>query len=268
MPVLVTAPESDLGDAVVRGLAALGGQVRAFGGPDTPVAVFRQLGVICATGSLLDEGHLETAMEQVHTVAHLGISPLAGSEQRLVEEAATVVSAALGAGVKRLISISVPGARSAADPLRRAGAQVEELLSAVPVPTTIVRASLVDSPELRAALSRTPLDRDTRGNIVAPVRATDLAELLVWLDEQRTAALPDAEILAADGPRDVALEAYLRSVGVTPLSTVSRVVERLRPSGDDDGGLLATSLSGPWTSGPEVPSAWERSGISPTPVGD
>jgi uncharacterized protein YbjT (DUF2867 family) len=272
MPVLVTAAGSDLGQAVVRKVAATGGEVRAFCGPDAPIAVLRQLGAICAAGSLLDEGHLETAMEQVHTVVHLATTPLVDVPSRIVEETATVVTAAVGANVRRLVTLSLPGARPASsDPLRRAAAEAEELVAAVPCPSTVVRVSLVDTADLRQALARTPLAGQTLANRVAPVRPDDVADLVGWLDERREPGTGDVhEVLAADGPEVVALSDYLRGVGLTPMSTpmslVGRAVERLRP--DRDGPLLAGVLAGPWTSGPELPSAWERARIAPvSPLG-
>lgn len=265
MPVLVTGPGSTLGLEVVRALAATGGEVRAFCDPDASVQQLRGLGVICAVGSLLDEGHLETAMEQVHTVVHLPVGPLASDPERVIEEAATVVAATVGAQVRRIVCLSVPGpSPDATDPLRRAAAEVELLLAETPCSTAVVRASLVDTPELRDALARTPLRRDALDCLVAPVRPVDLAALVRWLDERRDIE-GGQEVLAADGPRIVPLHAHLRAVGITPLSLVGRVVERLRPGAAP---LLVQGFSMPWTSGPEIPSAWALSGITPrSPLG-
>jgi uncharacterized protein YbjT (DUF2867 family) len=254
MPVLVTHPETTLARALIERLAATGGQVRAFG---SPVAELRQRGVICAVGSLLDEGHLETAMEQVHTVVHLPPLPLVDDPDLCVEQAATVVSAAVGAGVRRLITVSLPEATpDAADPLRRAAAEVEQTAADTPAPSVVVRPSLVDVPEVRDALARVPLAGDVLDNRVAPVSMGDLAGLLFALDERRDVLDADHAVLAADGPQVVALRDYLLDVGVTPLSLVGRMVERLRPGS----ALLAEVLAGPWTSGPDVANGWRAIG--------
>lgn len=263
MPVLVTKPDTTLGRAIVRGVAETGGQVRAFGGPDAPVAELRQLGAVVASGSLLDEGHLETAMEQVHTVVHLGVHPLAASGDLVVEEAATVLSAAVGAGIRRLLVLSLAGASDGADDeVRRAAAEVEVLAHDGPFPATAVRASLVDSPELREATARVPLPAAALENPVAPVRPADLAALFLWLDDQRDLVGGTFEVLAAEGPDVVPLRDHLRHVGITPMSTVGRMVERLRPG--SSGSVLAEVLAGPWLSGGGVADGWLRAGIAPS----
>lgn len=266
MPVLVTRGGSSLGRLIVGSVAATGGQVRAFCAPDAPVGEVRQLGAIVASGSLLDEGHLETAMEQVHTVVHLGVDPLASSADLVVEEAATVLSAAVGAGIRRLLVLSLPGATSDADdPLRRAAAEVELLAQDGPFPATVVRASLIDSPELRAEAARVPLPSTVLDNPVAPVRPADLAGLFMWLDDQRDLAGGTFEVLAAEGPAVLPLRDHLRRVGVTPMSTVGRVVERLRPG--SSGSVLAETLAGPWLSGGGIADGWLRAGIEPSAPG-
>lgn len=261
MPVLVTAWEPTLSTALLRRLAGLGGEVRAFCAGEAPVAVFRQLGVICASGSLLDEGHLETAMEQVHTVVHVLADPLHGDADRLVEETAAVVSAAIGANVRRILGLSVAGAAEAGDPLRRAAGEAEQLVREAPSPSVVVRLSLVDTPELRHALARTPLSREALATPVAALRPGDVAALMAWLDDRRDLA---ADLLAADGPGVEPLRDYLRRVGITPLSLTGRMGGRWRAG--QPAPLLAESLSAPWTSDDAVPDAWTLSGIRPLPV--
>jgi uncharacterized protein YbjT (DUF2867 family) len=259
MPVLVIAPHDEVAEILVRRIAATGGEVRAYG-PDLAAAELRSLGVICAHGVLVDEGHLETAMEQVHTVIHLGFDAFGGDPHRLVEEAATIVAAAIGAGVRRLVAVTLPepGAE-AGDPVRVAAAEVEELISSAPLPTVIVRPSLLDAAASLHLLARTPVGREALDSPVAPVRPADLAELLFRLDEQRDAIDAEHVVLAADGPRAVPLGEHLRARGITPLSVVGRLVERLRPGGS----TLPGVLDGPWTSAPEVLSGWEATGVTP-----
>ncbi len=259
MPVLVIRPRGEVADVLVRRLAATGGEVRAYG-PDLAVAELRRLGIVCASGVLVDEGHLETAMEQVHTVIHLGFDPLAGDPHGSVEEAATIVTAAIGAGVRRLIAVTLPGpSPEASDPMRLAAAEIEDLVRAAPLPTVVVRPSLIDAAGARRVLARTPIAGGALEGLVAPVRPADLAELLFQLDEQRDAVDAEHVVLAADGPRAVPLGDHLRSRGVTPLSVVGRVVERLRPGSSPAPEVVA----GPWTSPPEVPSGWAATGVEP-----
>ncbi|MFN2556808.1 MAG: SDR family oxidoreductase [Nitriliruptorales bacterium] len=260
MPVLVTGPGSTLGLQVARVLAATGGEVRAFCDRDAFLHELRQLGIFCAVGSLLDEGHLETAMEQVHTVVHLPVGPLAADPERIIDEAATVVAAAIGAQVRRIVCLSVPApALDAPDRLRRAAADVELLVAEAPSATAVIRASLVDTPELRAALARTPLRREALECLVAPLRPEDLAELIHWLDDRDNVA-GGHDVFAADGPEVVPLRMHLRALGLTPLSVVGRVTERLR-SGPAP--LLSEVFATPWASVTDIVSAWEASGITP-----
>jgi uncharacterized protein YbjT (DUF2867 family) len=260
MPVLVTHPETTPARALIELLAATGGQVRAYGGAETPVAELRSLGVICAVGSLLDEGHLESAMEQVHTVVHAVPAMLSDDPDLLVERTATVVSAAVGAGVKRLITTSLTGADAqATDPIRRAAAEIEEIVAETPFPSVVVRVPLVDSPEIRAALARTPLGRDVLDASVAPLGFADLAALLFALDSRRDDFGAGHVVLAADGREVMTLDDYLGTVGVTAMSLVGRLVERLRPGAT----LLADVLVGPGTSDPAMRSGWEETGVTP-----
>lgn len=265
MPVLVTRPVDAMGLAIVSSVAATGGQVRAFVAPSGPVGDLRTLGAICAVGDLLDEGHVESAMEQVHTVVHLTGLPLAEDADVVVEEAATVVTAAVGAGVRRLIVLSLPGAEGGADDaLRRAAAEVEEMVSEAPFPVVVLRPSLIDTPELRDAVARTPLDADTLANVVAPVTIADIAAVVLCLDDQRDVHVTGVRVLGVEGSTTTTVGEYLDAVGVTPMSLVGRVLDRLRPGTS----LLAEALAGPWLNDAEVDSAWAATGLRPTGTDD
>ncbi|MBW3577444.1 MAG: NAD(P)H-binding protein [Actinobacteria bacterium] len=261
MPVLITAAETAVGQALVHRIAATGGEVRAYCGPDAPLALLRQAGAVCASGSLLDEGHLETAMEQVHTVVHFAVRLDVDIPEQLLEETATVVAAAVGAGVRRLIAVSLPGPDpNAPDRVRTVAGEAEAVVEAVDFPSVIVRPSLVDTGELRATLVRTPLGRSALDNAVAPVAVEDLVDLLAALDERRDLVGDRHIVVAADGPEVVPLGDYLRRVGITPLSLAARTATRLRSGGNE---TLQEALGGPWTSAPDVSDAWALAGITP-----
>lgn len=265
MPVLVTAADSPLGARLVTRLLGTGGEVRAFatgGGADLPGGAF------VATGDLLDEGHLEAAMEQAHTVIHLGAGLVATSPDGLVEEAATVVTAALGAGVRRLIALSVAGAGpGAGDPLRRAFGRVEELVAEAPVPSVALRTSLPDLPEVTEALSVAPLTGEHLNALVAPVRGDDVVELLAAFDAARSRAEEGHAVFAAEGPERMSLGDYLERAGVEPPGRVGRLVGRVwRPPGQLTPFLQA--LPGPWVSREDwVPDAFAFAGLEPRAVG-
>lgn len=262
MPVLVTAADSTLGVLAVRRLLAEGGEVRAYCRGSGPVAELRAAGAIVAVGDLDDEGRLEAAMAQVHTVLHLAGGLLSPSAEQVAFEADVVTTAAVQAGVRRLICLSLPGADPAADePLRRAKGMAEAALRSAAVPTVVVRTSLVDGPRLRDALAGRDLDEATLARQVAPVRADDLVELLAQLDAVRSEAHEGHVVFAANGPVRVTLGDYLDAVGR------SRVGRTYRPTDRDP--LLPAALDGPWLSelSGTVFDAWDFAGVRARPIG-
>src|SRR5680860_1475298 len=91
MPVMVTHAQSAAGRAAVRALRRSGGELRVWldaeVATDDDAAAFRGLGCKVAAGTMDDEGRLELAFEQVHTVVHLGGGPLEEPEE-VLEDAA------------------------------------------------------------------------------------------------------------------------------------------------------------------------------------
>lgn len=262
MPVLVTAADSPLGVRTVTRLLEEGGEVRAYCRGTGPVAQLRAAGAIVAVGDLDDEGRLEAAMAQAHTVLHLAGGLLSASAEEVAFEADVVTTAAAQAGVRRLVALSLPGADvSATEPLRRAKGMTEASLRAAALPSVVLRTSLVDAPRLRDALAGRRLDGALLESVVAPLRVEDLVELLVAIDAVRSEAHEGHVVFAAEGPTRTTLGGYLELVGSSRLGRVYRPPDR--------DPLLLPALDGPWVHDPSelVFDAWEFTGVRPRPVG-
>lgn len=213
--MLVTPAEGTLGHLVVARILRFGGEVRAFCGRAGDPQALRAAGAIVATGDPLDEGHLEAALQDVHTVVHLAADPLRPDVRRIREEAACVVGAGVGARVQRLIVLSLIGAdASAPDPLRSALGQVEQRVADAPVPSIVLRTSLVDTPELRDALAALRPRGEQLDTPVAPLRPADVAELIAAFDAARSEATAGHVVFAAEGAERMPLATYLARVGV------------------------------------------------------
>lgn len=146
MSVLVTGAEHPVGRHAVRRLLSTGDEVRVFLDLERPDPAdpdeLRALGCKVAQGALDDEGHLETACAQTHTVFHLAAHPLE-RPAHLVEQAAAIVAAALGAGCRRLVFVSDLAATDPqGNPWLDALAQVEALLADLPLETVVLRCAL------------------------------------------------------------------------------------------------------------------------------
>jgi uncharacterized protein YbjT (DUF2867 family) len=265
MPVLVTGAHRPLARRIAAALLEDGGEVRAHASGD--VGVLRAAGAIVASGTGDDEGHLEAALAQVHTVVHVGRGLLAPAPEVLVSEAAVLARAATGAGVRRIVALSVPGAGVGADdPLRAAMGEVERTLATAPVPTVAVRTSLVDTPATRDALATAGLSPEEREAPVAPVRVEDVVALVVAFDRLRSSAATGHATFRADGPTVLTLGAYLERVGVARPGSGSLVGRRaLDPARVP---MLLPSLRGRWVGDDaDGPDAWSFTGTLPGVVG-
>ncbi|MEX2620073.1 MAG: NAD(P)H-binding protein [Egibacteraceae bacterium] len=224
MPVLVTGAEAGAGRAVVARLVGAGGEVRAYVDREaTPAGVvegYRHWGAKVARGSLDDEGRLELAMEQVHTVVHTGGGFL-DSPVGIVDELAGVVSAALGAGCRRLVWLSAIGAQAPGDdPYLAACAEAEALLAEAPVETVVLRRAVTYGPHdpLTALLAAGLPGVDPRA-MHAPLYLDDLAAVADAAGVERGAAGARHVIVSLAGPDVVALPRLLEGLvdpGRTP----------------------------------------------------
>lgn len=260
MPVLVHAAHRPVARAVARRLLAAGGQVRATAADG--VALLRAEGVFTAACDPDDEGVLEAALTQVHTLVVIlgGLGRVDVDAVRA--EGLAAARAAEGAGVQRAVLVTLPRDPVAPDPLRRAHAEVAEAFAALPLPSVEVRTGLLDTPATVDLLVAAGLPEPARSVPVAPVDVDALAELIVAIDDARSRASAGHLAVAADGPVRRPLDEHL--AGATARAGGSgRLAGRRVPSEADRAALLAT-LAGPWwTDDADVPDAWALFGVAP-----
>lgn len=191
MPVMITGAESGAGRAVARALLSTGGEVRAYldaercGEDDA--AAWRRAGCKVALGTLDDEGHLESALEQAHTVVHLAGGPLAETQAQL-DELATVMSAAVGAGCRRFIWPTELAALTAGEnPYLQQQREAADLLDELPMEVVTMRCALrygvADA--LTVALAGGLASAADPAARHAPLHLDDLADAVVAADSQR-----------------------------------------------------------------------------------
>jgi hypothetical protein len=264
VPVLVTAAHQPLARRLAARLLEEGGEVRVFA--DGDVGSLRAAGAFVSMGTADDEGRLEAALADVHTLVHLGGALPLGDPDQVLADARVVVRAATNAGVRRVLLRSLPGAEAtAADPMRRALAEVEGLVAQVPCPTVVIRAGLVDTPQLRDALVTGGLG-DALDVEVAPLRGSDLLELVAAFDRARSSSSRGHLLVSADGPLRTSVAGYLDRVGAATVGRGPLVGRRLPDP--EAAASLASVLRGPWWStDPTVLNGWDFAGIEPTVPG-
>ena len=264
MPVLVTSAHRPFARRLALRLLDEGGEVRAYGHGDT--SSLRAAGAFVASGTPDDEGRLDAACTDVHTVVHVGGGLLDPAPDRMVAEVEVLLRAVTNAGVRRVIALSLPGASpEAADPVRRAKAEVEARLAAAAVPTVVIRSSLVVTPAIIDALATAGLAAADREVALAPVRPADLAELIVAFDQARSRAPMGHLLVAADGPERVSVGDLLTRRGVGAPGAGTLIGRSLPPAWLEE--QLPQALHGPWwTDDPIVLDGWGFAQFSPAPV--
>jgi hypothetical protein len=179
------------------------------------------MGCKVALGDLDDEGHLEAALEQVHTVAHCWTGPLHDPGEQ-IEVAATLGSAVLGAGVRRLIWVCEL-ARDERNPYLAAGTQIRELFHALPLETVTLSTGLrySDGDAFTARLHAGWLSGSdvAREAVHAPIHIDDVARAVVVADRQRGSRHEMHAHLTLVGPERHTLAGFLRRLGAPPLDS-------------------------------------------------
>lgn len=265
MPVLLTRPASAVARATASVLLDDGAQVRLFG-QGAPSGL-RARGAFVADGTPDDHGLLEAALAQAHTMIHVGPGLAVEDPDHLVVEAQLAFGAAERAGIQRLVVLSLPGADPASsDPLRAAAGRVEQDAAACPMPSVVVRCSLVDTPATRDLLASLPA-RAHDDVVVAPLRVEDLAEGLLAVDRARSRATSGHVVFHAVGPEPLTVDEWLRRVGVRGDDGRVDLVGRVyRPGAAAAPGRRA--LAGPWTEPADTAAAdlWDFAGHEPRPT--
>jgi uncharacterized protein YbjT (DUF2867 family) len=107
MPVMIVGADTDLGDAIITGMAGRNGEIRAFVTDLGAAERLKSHGVKVATGDVSDPSHIEAACTNVHTAvllteaAHDGrVRSFASSPDAVVRGWADAVGAAR---VKRVV---------------------------------------------------------------------------------------------------------------------------------------------------------------------
>lgn len=269
MPVLVTAAHHPFARRVAARVLEEGGEVRVTA--DGDVGLLRAQGAFVATATTDDEGRLEAALADVHTLVHVGGGLGTPEPGRLVADAEVVARAATGAGIRRIVALSLPGAEAVADdPLRRAKAEVEQILAEVACQTIVLRVGLVDTPWLRDAFLTAGLAPELLATPIRALRLDDVLELVVAFDRARAAAPEGHLAVAADGPVARSVAGYLDRVTASAGGRGSRVGRRL-PDAATIARLTAV-LAGPWDQDDEVAAGrlldgWSFSSLTPAEPG-
>lgn len=265
MPVAVIGATSVVGRALVPLLTARGGEVRVSA-PDRAAAErFRALGAKAAVGE--PEEALWPLLQDAHTVCLVGTDPLApddATERMNREVVEATVSAAVRAGLRRVLFLSSVGASPGSDnaTLRALGA-AEDLVRGSGLEHVVLRVTHPVGPGAtwlavtRAlVMRRPPVVVGPGTQALAPVHAEDVARILAAADDR---ADPVGELLAAEGPDRLSADQAADLLAGRPRRWKRHPV---RPPGI--GAAAAEILAGDCLA--DAPSGHVRFGVVPTSV--
>ncbi len=213
MPVFVTAADHGIGPALVSALRADGADVRAFARGTGDVGALRTAGAFVAVGDLDDEGHLDAAMTDAHTVV-VPTATWSADPDDLEVEVATIARAARLAAVRRVVLVSLCGADPAsAAPLLAAFGRAEEAVVAAGMQVVAVRTDgIVEHGVVDVVSGLSGCDDE----VLAPVQADRLVAGLVALDAARSSRDDGHALFTALGEHATVAAWRRRLVGLGP----------------------------------------------------
>ncbi len=196
--ILITGATGFIGRALVRHLSETGQEVRVLlrpspSSPRLPKGVPVEVAVV----SLNDERGVRAALRGVHQVFHLASAAGYGRRGNLfttdIEGTRILTSAAIDAGVERLLFLSHVGAdRASAFPIHKAKGIAEEFIRKSGLPYTIIRSTTVFGAEdhftnnIAATLRSVPFIFPLPGDgkvLLQPLWVEDLVTALVWASQ-------------------------------------------------------------------------------------
>ncbi len=198
MPVFVTAADHGIGPALVAALRADGAEVRAFARGSGDVGALKAAGAFVAVGDLDDEGHLDAAMTDAHTVV-VPTDTWSADPGDLDVEVATIARAARLAAVQRIVLVSLCGADPEADvALLAAFGRAEAAVADAGMQALVVRTDgIVEHGFVDVVSGLSGCDDE----VLAPVAADRLVAGLVALDAARSTQDGGRALFTALGER-------------------------------------------------------------------
>jgi NADH dehydrogenase len=221
MPVVVIGASGLVGRHAVPAFARVSPEVRAYVRRRETAEELRRLGAKVAVGSINDIDTLSTVMDGAHTVCHLVGGPLEADEQALeasiLGSLAPVLTAAVAAGVRRVLYLSFPNASPLApNLLLRLKGLAEEALRSSGLEFAIVRSTWIYGPgsawldRISNVSMRWQIALTGGGNQTwAPVFVEDVAAVLLAADDRQGLR---SGVWGLEGPDRVTSNAFLELV--------------------------------------------------------
>ena len=277
MTVMVTGASGVVGRAVVNALLARD-EVRATVRRPQAAELLRGLGAKVSIREADPVEGLEELLGRCHTLVHLVGGPNQPDSDELFRgnhgSTLRALEAAKGAGVRRFVLVSVPGADpGATQPFLRAKGFAEEAVRASMLEHAIVRSAHVFglgglwfTAAVEGALADPPFVAGPGTQELAPVYADDLGAVVAAIDDAGdelagTWGLEGPQVLTADGFCDL-----LRGDGASPThadgQAAAEALSRML-------GVRVDAVAASWMGLPsrrDAPDAAEAFGVARTPL--